>query len=193
MAAARRFGLGDDFGILSRGDDLALCAGGPLNHPEKCRVVDDAVLYLRSSNEAEIAAVLAAASQSSPNFPNTPPGQLPLFYRAVVTLRLFAQKAGRPGTLKEVLTVLDLVEDTRGRDDDYAMLDTATRAVLGYKLDPAEQAWVEERKGAVLNAGKETTGGGVGAALVLGAGGFAVGGPVGAGVGFVVGLLAARK
>jgi hypothetical protein len=196
----------DDFGIIQRGlNDVQVCGlGGAFNHAEKCKIIDDAVVFLRSTPAADVTNLMDRAATSSPYFPNTPPGRLPDFYRVIVASRLFQQKAGKPPTLLQLLTILDLIEDARGRDDDYAMLDTATRAVLKYKLTPVEQSWADERLKAIEAAANDVSappasssssggGGALAAAAALGTGGFFVGGPVGAAVGAVVGLVVGAK
>jgi hypothetical protein len=199
----RKLKFGDDFGILERGsNDVELCASGSaLKHDEKCKIIDDAVVYLKSPQLTTLALddLMEKASRGSQYFPNTPPGRLPDFYRAIVALRLYQQKSGKAPKLSAVLTILDLVEDTRNRDDDFAMIDTAVRAVLGYQLDPTETNWAQERLQAVKNADAGTKMGGsfgvkgVLAAAALGAGGYAVGGRVGAGVGLIAGLVVGSK
>jgi hypothetical protein len=224
MAEVKRYISSDDFGVITRGvDDTTLCrAGGAFQHAEKCKIIDDAVIYLGSGmvSGTSIDRIDQMAASSPINFDQAPPGRLPEFYRAVVALRLYNKYAGTPPTLKQVLIILDITNDTRGRDDDYANLDTAVRAVLGYPLTVTEQAWAADRLRAINAAGidvgdlpKNPIGGdtgdkknktppaapaaaggsGIGAALALSVGGFVVGGPVGAGVGFVVGLLTGKK
>ena len=196
----------DDFGIIERGlNDVDVCnLGGAFNHAEKCRIIDDAVVFLRNTPARDVTDLMDRAATSSPYFPNTPPGRLPDFYRSIVGARMFQQKAGKAPTLRQLLTILDLVEDARGRDDDYAMLDTATRAVLKYKLTPAEQNWADERLKAIEAAANDVStppssssaaggGGALAAAAALGTGGFFVGGPVGAAVGAIVGLVVGSK
>lgn len=145
----------DDFGVIQRGpDDVDVCAGGAaFSHAEKCRVIDDAIVYLRNTSSTELQTLMDRASTGAGNYlPNTPPGRLPDFYRAIIGSRLFYQKTLQPPTLRQLLGVMDMCEDTRNRDDDFAMLETATRAILGYKLTPAEQSWADERQQAIAAA-----------------------------------------
>jgi hypothetical protein len=225
MAEVRRYISSNDFGVITRGpDDEAVCrAGGAFQHVEKCKIIDDVVIYLGSGmvSGQSIDRIDQMAAASPINFDQAPPGRLPEFYRALVAIRLYNKYAGSPPTLNQVLIVLDITNDTRDRNDDYANIDTAVRAVLGYPLTATEQAWAADRLRAINAAGVDVSdvkkspitnvgtdekppridpppktaagGAGVGAALALSVGGFVVGGPVGAGVGFIVGLLAGKK
>lgn len=201
--------LAEDFGVIRRGrDDVEVCnLGGAFNHAEKCRIIDDAIIYLRATPARVVTDLMDRAARSSPYLPNTPPGRLPDFYRVIIASRYFQQYSAEAPTLRQMLTVLDLIEDARGRDDDFAMLQTATRAVLKLPLTREEQAWAAERMLAINAAADEPSrepppvpptsaagGGAVAAAVAVGTGGFVVGGPVGAVVGAVLGLaLGARR
>ena len=209
----------DDFGVISRGDDVALCdpsAAGPLRRDVTCKVIDDAIVYSQLLSQGQQAELLADIARAPPGFGNIPAGKVPLFYRVILANSLFKSTAGRAPTLEELLFVLEAVEaQLRDRDDDFYTTSLLVKAVTGNPLAPQEQAYVNTVSVALdrVKRGQAPApprppeppphGGlppvtakpssGIGLALTLGVGGTLVGGPPGGVVGFLVGLLAGGK
>ena len=193
----------DDFGVISRGNDVALCdpsAAGPLRRDVTCKVIDDAIVYSQLLSQGEQAELLADIARVPPGFKDIPAGKVPLFYRVILANSLFRSTAGRAPTLEELLFVLEAVEaQLRDRDDDFYTTSLLVKAVTGNPLAPQEEAYVNTVSTALdrVKRGEGSPGtaasSGIGLALTLGVGGTLVGGPPGGVVGFVVGLLAGRK
>lgn len=188
----------DDFGIVSRGpNDVAICApaaAGAFQRDELCRIVDDAVVYMRSLGKEGVDAVFTKLASPPPLFDNPPmpSGRIPVFYRVVVATREFQRYAQRPITLPELLFILEAVEVPRNRDDDFWTTSTLAKALSGNVLSPEEKAFFD---GVKVNAPAKTapSGSPFAAALTLGVGGAVVAGPPGGIVGFILGLVAGKK
>ncbi len=193
----------NDFGVISRGNDVALCdpaAAGPLRRDVTCKVIDDAIVYSQLLSQGEQAELLADIARVPPGFKDIPAGKVPLFYRVILANSLFRSTAGRAPTLEELLFVLEAVEaQLRDRDDDVYTTTLLVKAVTGNPLAPVEQSYVNTVSAALdrvkrgEGSASDSGGGGIGLALTMGVGGTLVGGPAGGVVGFVVGLIAGRK
>lgn len=181
----------DDFGLVQRGsDDVAVCsASGAFNRAEMCKMVDDAIVFYRMQGPEAMNALFTKMGNPPSSLPNMPPGRLVEFYRIIAAMRFAQQLGSRALTLKELLFVVEAGAGDRGREDDFYRTRTLVKAVLKAPLTPEEQAFVQTVQVGLSRA----QGGGLGAAVALGTGGFVVGGPVGAGVGFVLGLLTGGK
>jgi len=216
MAATRRYTGVDDFGLIQRGDDVALCAsGGAFNRGALCKVIDDAVLYYKMQGPEAMDALVKRMGQPPSNLPGQKPGRIIDFYRVVAAIRFAQRFGGRALTLAEMMFVIESSNQEDDRWDDFSNVAALTKAALGVQLTAQEEAAVAPYRVA-LRAAKTgqydktpavtTSGGGGGggkkpaapagaavAPLALAAGGFLVGGPIGAGVGLAVGLAAGRK
>lgn len=189
-----------DFGVISRGDDVSFCSkalSGALNRQETCRVIDDAIVYMQTAAPNELEDLQSQMAKAPPGFRDIPSGRLPMFYRAILATRTAQAKGGRSLTLPELTAILEAVESNdRNRDDDYYTTTLLTLYTVNPNLNysPQDRAYINGAKAALDVAQRPPAkGGGIGPALVLGAGGLAVGGPPGGVIGFITGLVAGRK
>lgn len=181
----------DDYGLVQRGsDDVAVCAAsGAYNRSETCKLIDDAVVYVKQQGPQAVDALFQKMGNPPAGLPNMPPGRIPDFYRVLATMRFAQNMGGRALTLKELLFVIEAGGGDRDREDDFYRTRTLVKAVLKLPLTPEEQAFMETVRAALEKA---QGGGGIALPLALAAGGFAVGGPVGAAAGLVIGIVAGR-
>ena len=206
----RRFENAEDFGLITRGDDVSLCSpsrAGASQRDATCKIIDDAVVYTRRLTQDELAALVADMGRYPPGFTGLPAGKIPTFYRAVLAMNQFS-KAQRVPTLEQLLTVLEAVESrVRDRDDDFWATTVLVNALVGKPLAPNEQAYVNSVAPGILSGGPilpppppppppptaAASGSPIALAVALGTGGVVVGGPAGGVVGFIVGLIAGSK
>jgi hypothetical protein len=191
----RRFENAEDFGLITRGDDVSLCSpsrAGASQRDATCKIIDDAVVYTRRLTQDELAALVADMGRYPPGFTGLPAGKIPTFYRAVLAMNQFS-KAQRVPTLGQLLTVLEAVESrVRDRDDDFWATTVLVNAIVGKPLAPNEQAYVDSVLAPPPPPATES-GSPIALAVALGTGGVVVGGPAGGVVGFIVGLIAGSK
>lgn len=178
MAETRRFSQANDFGFVNRQDDEVMCAAsGAVPYRTVCQVIDDAAIYYATAGEGALLDIRRWYSQSPEFFPGSflPAGAIPAFYRAILARAFFAEFGGANfvPTLRQMIVVLNMVEEPRGREDDYAKTRTAVKAILGVcektfngqpACSPGEISWAAERMNALDRA--ETAGPGVNMMLI---------------------------
>lgn len=172
----RTFTGQDDFGFVNREDDSTFCAGGNRGF---CQLVDEAAVYYTKSSPAQRAEIRRVYSAGSPFFAgeNLPPGVIPDFYRLALAREFFDEFGKGTPSLRQLVGVLQLTNEERGREDDYAKLRAAVKAVSGVcdqvpvagqpsGCSLAEKSWVAERRSAIqrVNTGG---GGGKGGGFVI--------------------------